>query len=261
MARQPRCQLLRLLLLPAVAKPDDEEMPGVLAVLRLARQNQPAALLQPLAVGAHQPPPAALQLVKALQLDTADGGLEVGEVVFPARLADLVAPAARGGIAVPGVVREAVQAELADAPGQVVGIGGDHAALAGGEIFGGVERKNRDRADAADAAAAVAAAQGVGGVLDHAEVVAGGEAVDFVEAAGIAGDVHRHNRPGLRRDRPSDFSRIDIGAFLLHIDQDRAGAAVNDGLAGGRKGVGGGDHFIAAADAEGEQRQVQTGGA
>ena len=69
----------------------------------------------------------------------ADRGLQVGHVGLEAGLDDVVAPAAAGQVAAPGVRRHAVQPGPAQPVGTVGVVGGDHAALADREVLGGVE--------------------------------------------------------------------------------------------------------------------------
>src|SRR5208282_5027894 len=75
---------------------------------------------------------------------------------------------------------------------------GDHAALGGGEILGGVEAEAGEVANRADLRhpASVHVARGTGsvrGILDDLQIVGARDVEDAIHVAGVAGEVHRQN--------------------------------------------------------------------
>ena len=85
--------------------------------------------------------------------------------------------------------------------GQSVVVGEDDAPFAAGEVLGRLEGERAQVADGADAAAAIFRAVGVGGVLDHREVVPPGDVQHGVHVHRQAAEVDGDDRPGARRDR------------------------------------------------------------
>ena len=71
----------------------------------------------------------------------------------------------------------------------------------------------------------------------------------------------RTGSPGSRADGLLDSQRVDVEAIGLDVDEHRRRAAVADGVGGGDERVADGDDLVAGADADGQQRQVQRGGA
>ncbi len=98
------------------------------------------------------------------------------------------------------------------------------------------------------------------GVLDHRKIVALGDLHQLDHVGDLAGQLHRHDRLGPRRDRGLDL--VDIHAEgIVAIDQHRRRAGFGDRADGGDEGVGGGDDLVAVADAERLQRQLERIGA
>jgi len=173
------------------------------------------------------------------ELGQAHGRRNICHVVFEAGRDDLIEPVAFGGVALPGVTADAVEAHYAAALGPGVVVGADHAALAGGEGLGGVEGEAGKRRGirgmkgikgigrrrgggclqcfcgckglalaGADEAAVVAGGQGVGGVFDDDEVVSARHGLDGVHVAGQAGQVHGHDGLGPGSGRPGASGRM-----------------------------------------------------
>src|ERR1019366_5809953 len=116
------------------------------------------------------------EVVSALDLGQSDGGVYVGQVVLEAHVVDFVVPRAALVVALPRVLVHSVQAGDGDFLGQRVVGGGDHAALGGGEILGGVETEASEVTYGADLrhptpVHVTRGAGRVGGVLDNFQIV------------------------------------------------------------------------------------------
>src|SRR5580698_7810882 len=102
-------------------------------------------------------------------------------------------------------------------------------------------------------------------VLDDLEIVPAGDCTDSIHVAGVAGEVHRHQRAHLAmlaaRQRLLDFGWIDIESIRLDIDEYRTRPQVTHDLCGRGKGEGRRDDFIAGADAQREQSEMERAGA
>ena len=116
---------------------------------------------------------ALVVLLEAVQLPERDARVQIAEVELVAGLEHVVGARALLLVALPGVAREAVQAQRGDARGERLVGQREHPALAGGEVLVGVEAEAGDVADRADlAAVGEARLGGVRGVLDEAQPVA-----------------------------------------------------------------------------------------
>ena len=107
--------------------------------------------------------------VHPLQFRQADGRLHLGHAVVPAdAVVDVGQLLLQGQQVQPLLDVVAVVAEAAGLPGQVLVVGGDHAAFAaGGEGLVLAEAARRHVAERAGLLALVRAAEGLGVVLDH----------------------------------------------------------------------------------------------
>ena len=104
-------------------------------------------------------------------------------------------------------------------------------------------------------------ADGAGGVLDHRQAVGAGDRHQRGEVAGHADLVDGEDRLGPRGDRGRDGGDVDVVAAVLDVDEDRHAAALADGVRRGDEGVADRHHLVARPDADGEEREVQRGGA
>ena len=81
----------------------------------------------------------------------------------------------------------------------------DGAALKGVEHLGGVKTEHRQVAMIEDAAAVALHAKGMGGVVDHLEVVLVGNFLDGLHITWVSIDMNRHDGRGLGRNRCLDL--------------------------------------------------------
>ncbi len=185
---------------------------------------------------AHDRAAPRLKLLELAQLPQPERCLDVGHVVLEARDQDLVEPAAALVVTLPGVAAHAVQTDHAR-PGQELRIGGEHPALAGREILGGVEAEGDGIPLAADGSPLVAGGQRVGRVLDDAKAPRSppGQRAQCVEVGRMTGVVHGQDRAGARGDRCLDLARVDVQRVRLDVHQYGSRANVLDHVHGRRE--------------------------
>ena len=152
-------------------------------------------------------------------------------------------------------------AEHAQARGHLVALGGHHAALPGGDDLVAEEAEDAHVAEAAGGAAAVQGSVRLGGVFEHEEAMPARDGADGVHIGGVAVEVRRDDAAGLRGDERLDGARVEVHGARLDVGQDGPRAAIPHDVAAGDEGEGGDDHLVAWLHSQGEQRQVQGGGA
>jgi len=132
--------------------------------------------------------PLLVEFRELFELLEADSGGDVGHAVI----------VADGGVLVTGPL--AVVTQEPTLFGYLVGVGGDHAALAGGHVLGGVEGVARAGADGAGHAGLVERAVGLAGVLYNGDSAGVGYVHDFVHGGGKAEEMDENDGPdfGLR---------------------------------------------------------------
>ena len=149
-----------------------------------------------------------------------------------------------------------VDAQDAGALGERVVLGCDQAGVAHPtEVLGGEEARGAEIADGHRGAAFPTGAHGLRGILDDAELVRGGEGLERVEVEGLAEEVHRHDRPGARRDLPGGVREVDVEVMRVDVDPDGRRAEAGDRAGGGEEGEGREQDFVAFADVQGHQRE------
>ena len=106
----------------------------------------------------------------------------------------------------------------------------------------------------------VAAADRVRRVLDHGEAVSLREREHLVDRAREAAVVQRADRLRPRRDRRLEVGRVEVElAVADDVAEHRLGAGLPDGVRRGDERQRRCDHLGAMADAEGDERQLESG--
>ena len=239
------------------ADAQDVEMPGVLDTGLGIRGLQTVVGAERVVVCARDFSAAAHEVVGAFELGQADGGVYVGEVVLEAHVVDFVIPRAALVVALPRVLVHPVQAGDRDFIRERGVRRGDHAALGGGEILGGVEAEASEIADGADLRhpAAVHVARGAGrvrGVLDHFQIVVARDVENAIHVAGVTGKVHRQNSAHAfvlaALERLLDAGRVDVEGAGIDVDEHRTRAEVAENFGGRGESERRGDNLVAGAD-------------
>ena len=167
------------------------------------------------------------------------------------------------------VASHAVIAQAPEKRRQFTVVGGQHAALAGGNGFHRVARKHRDATERTGADgdvvaghARIAAAQGMARVLDQSAAIQHrphGRKID-----GLTGEMNRHdgrNRAGGGGEGGGGGRWCHQARFSVDIGENHLAADEAHGVGGGQKSDRRHQHPVAGCDATGQRRQVQAGGA
>ena len=128
---------------------------------------------------------------------------------------------------------------------QVAAIGPDGAALAHGDVVGGIEADRANVAEGADQLAVIARAEGVAAVLDHIEIMLLRHPHDLAEVERIAEGVGQNDGPGLVGHRRLDPGRVDIVGRQVDIDEDGHKAVLDGGIDRRREAGRAGDDLVA----------------
>ena len=153
--------------------------------------------------------------------------------------------------------RHAVQPQELEPLGELGVVDGDGAALAAGQILGGVEAEAGRIGQVAGPYAVAHALDAVRRILDQAQAMLVGDGLQRAHVAHQAVEMHRHDGPGVGGDGGFHPRRIEVAGVGLDIDEHRCGAGLEDGCGGGDKAHRRGDDLIARADIQSQQRQVQ----
>ena len=94
------------------------------------------------------------------------------------------------------------------------------AVAVGSEVLGGVEGEGARVPQGSQAPVAVAAAEGLGGVLDHAQIVTPREREERVHLRGVAEQMHGEQGPRVRGEALLDARRIQVVGVALDVGED-----------------------------------------
>ena len=121
-----------------------------------------------------------------------------------------------------------------------------------------MEGQGGEVAEPAQRPVAVAGEDGVGGVLDHEQVVAPGDLEDRVHVAAHAGVVDRHDRPGPGRDGRLDHRLVDVQRVGPDVHEDGRGAPEDEGVGRRHEGEGRHDDLVAGPDPAEDGRHLES---
>ena len=188
--------------------------------------------------------------------------VDVLVVVAVRQAAELLAEALAAGVVLAsGAI--AVAAPVAHGPcgpGKLFIVGDHHAALAGRDVVGRIERGRRKVAEGPREAVAVARTEGIAVVLDEPEVVLFNQIHDRVEVEGHPQRVRQHDRSRTRRDRRAQLVGIGVVVAQPDVDEHWHQAVLDDRGDGAGKGRGHGDHLVAGLEpAVAELRRGECG--
>ena len=102
---------------------------------------------------------------------------------------------------------------------------------------------------------------GVCGIVNENEVSRLADLDERLHVTRYTRDMHGKDGSCARREFLEDLVRINVQRRRIDVDEDRLRAGVTYSFRGRGEGVRGGDHFVAFANAGGNQREVQCGGA
>ena len=143
-------------------------------------------------------------------------------------------------------------AEEPEPVGQVAVVGGDHAALTGGDVLRRREAEHRGAAEPAHRSAAVRRPVCFGGILDEQDAGLIGDGREAVQVGRLAAVVDGHDGLGGGRDPAGHVGGVEVEGVGLYVGEDGRGAHVQHRGRGRDEGHGRHDHLVARADAEAE---------
>ena len=192
------------------------------------------------------------------QLQQADRGRDLGH---PPVGADPVVQPAKAGLRGPIEGALAVLAMILERPGIFIGIivaKRDEPTLAAGrDDLVLAEGEGGRVAEAPDRQAVYLCAVRLGAILDDVDAALPGQRHDRRHVRRPAAKMHRDDRLGSGRDRGGDGFGIDVAAVPVDIDEHRDGADQPDAEGRCHESARRDDHFVAGADAEGLQRELE----
>ena len=156
--------------------------------------------------------PAPLhELIQSFELVQTESAVDVGQAVVITQLLLLVIPASlfltlnRSTGKMGSIANNAVIAKSLQAPVKVCVVGSYRPAFPGSNLFYRMKAKNAHVGDRAYRSILVGCAQGVGGIIDHNQVMAPGKVHDRINVCRYTGHVHRGDHPRATRDCRLDF--------------------------------------------------------
>ncbi len=139
-------------------------------------------------------------------------------------------------------------------------VGRQHAALAGDHGLRTMKAERRNAAEGAGAPAMARRADRLGGVLDQRQPAAVGDRLKALPLAGRTVEIDAEDRLGLRPDRRLDRVGIEAPGVGQDVDQHRLGADIDDRRDRGDPGDVRRDDFVAGADPQRGEREMQRRG-
>src|SRR5262249_45635828 len=112
---------------------------------------------------------------------------------------------------------------------------GDHAALEGVHVLGGIEAEAAGDAEGTNWLPVQGGGVGLACGLDHGQVVPPRAIGELVHRGGVAVKVDWHDRDRARSYRGRRCLRVEAEAAGLDVDEDRLGADQTYGVRGGRE--------------------------
>ncbi len=146
---------------------------------------------------------------------------------------------ARRAVAVAPPVADGLQVALEQ------GVVGEHrAALAHGDVVGGVEAQRAHVAEGARQAPVVGGAERIAAVLHDPQVVPPGQGQHRVQVEGIAQGVGEHDGAGLLAHRGFQLRGVHVAGGQLHVHEHRHQPVEQHRVHRGGKAGGHGDHLV-----------------
>lgn len=186
-------------------------------------------------------------VVEAVELRAKERRLDFGH---PAGVADFVVVVA--------FAAHTVDAEAEGATFDLVVVGENHSAIAGGaEVFGDIEAKAGGESEVAGVDPVLVGIDDLGGVLEHQKVVLLRDFVECLHVGELAEEVDRHDGSGPRRDGGSDFFGVEVIGDRVDVRKDGDGSKLGHDFGSRDKGKGGDDDFVARLDAAGLEHDAE----
>lgn len=136
-------------------------------------------------------------------------------------------------------------------------VANDVPAFAGCDGFVGEEGEAADVTKGANVLPVVVNADGLGGVFDDVQVVLVGECADVAHVGAHAGEVNGHDGACAWGEQGCAAGDVELVVVRGDIDKDGGGTCEEDGVCGCDEGAVGDEDFIARADVEGGESEVE----
>ena len=203
------------------------------------------------------------EAIRLTQLAQPDGGLHIGHlqveadvrvsvfvIVAAGQLTQALVEALAAGVVLArlAVAVAAPVAEAARDLGELAVVDEDRAALAHGDVVGGVETDGGEVAEGTGLLAVVGGSHAVAIILNHPKIVLLGHAHHFSEIEGVAQTVGQHNGFGLLGNGLFELGAVDVIGWDVGIEHHRHAAVLDHGVDGGREAGGHRDDLVAGLD-------------
>ncbi len=192
--------------------------------------------------------------VQALELLATDRRIDVAQAIIDTER-QYVVHARNGAFGERTIDPEG--ARLGDFLRQVFVARDQHAAVAGGDVLDGIERKGSDIAEQTGMYAVPPGSQCECAILDNLQAVRVRNLHDRGHVTGNADEMHQSDRPRPRRDRSLDGFRRDVAGRAITIHEHRTRSDDLDRVHGGHMALGRDNDLVAGADAELPVGEVQ----
>src|SRR5579885_665651 len=202
-----------------------------------------------LAIPSHHLAAALHEIFDPSELRQAESGLDVRQTIV---VADL-------GMDIALARAHRMVAKKPRSLGKVMVAGSELPALAGSDYLVSVKGECADFAQRTDLAAFVECAVSLGGILDDNDAAAGTQLQDRIHIGGLPVKLNDNYRARAIGDGGRDAFGADAPAGLVRIGENRSRAGVQHGAGACDKCQGRHDHFVARADSQAGERQMQSG--
>jgi len=160
-----------------------------------------------------------------------------------------------------GIGISALIAKAAEAGGVDGIVGQDGSAFACGDLLVGIEAKDGKVAEGSGWTGVELCADGFASVLKDEQGVAAGDGLECVHVGGDAEGMDDEDGAGSGGDGSLDGTRREVERDGVDVGEDWRCAHLENRVGYSDEGKGWDDDFVALADAEGEQGQMQARGA
>ena len=217
---------------------------------RVAQRQDPVDVVKASVDRSHDCIAAIDDRVEPRQLAHGKHGVHVRHVLLEPWLLHLRLRRAALLCAVVRIHLKAMEAEPAHCACEVRVVGGEHAALSGGDVLDRVQREDR-AACATDLPAAVCGADRVRRILEQEHAALGANCPDGIKVDGRARVVHGDHNLRARRDRGLERLRRCKQGVPVNVDEDISRTDQLDHVGRRDPGHGGSDDLVSGPHPEG----------
>ena len=211
-------------------------------------------------VSLHNVPTTGLHAIETPKLLQSQCRLQIRHVVFESWLHDVVSPFATGRVPTPGFAIHSMQAEDAS-PLEKLSRSCQHSSFTRCQILCRIEAERGKVRASADGLAIERGTNGVRRIFNQMQAVLIADGSQGVQFNRVTRIVDCDNSFGLRSDSLLDGVRLKIQCIGFYVHKDWRGSDVFNHIDRSRKCHGRCDHFVARADIEDLESDMQSSGA